>query len=161
MRKGLHIPPTDWPDERQLIEEVTNQIEAALAERGGSHTEKEGGVPAELVKGLADIATHTWRARNKMIDTSTGEVREEMKRVYRHIEAIFQTIQDLEVEVKDHTGTRFDYGLPLKVVATQATEGLGTEMVVETIKPTVFWKNQMIQMGEVVVATPVAPKSNP
>ena len=100
-------------------------------------------------------------ARNKTIEATTGEVREEMKRVYRHLEAIFQNLQDLGVEVKDHTGLPFDYGLPLKVVATQPTAGQSRETVLDTIKPTVYWNNQIIQMGEVVIATPASQKKQP
>jgi len=48
----------------------------------------------------------------------------------------------------------FDYGLPLKVVTTQPTPGITKESVIETIKPTIYWQKQIIQMGEVVIATP-------
>jgi len=29
--------------------------------------------------------------------------------------------------------------------------------VIETIKPTIYWQKQNIQMGEVVIATPASP----
>lgn len=64
------------------------------------------------------------------------------------------------LEVKDHTGDAFDYGLPLKVVTTQPTPGITREMVVETIKPTIYWERQIIQAGEVVIATPAAGETN-
>jgi hypothetical protein len=160
-RDGLQIPRADWPDEGKVIEAVTRQIEAMLAVEDETGGEMAGGAGPEVAKGLADIATNAWRARNKMIETATGEVREEMKRVYRHIEAILQNIQDMGVEIKDHTGSPFDYGLPLKVVATQPTERLGRETIVETIKPTVYWNDQIIQMGEVVIATPASPRTKP
>jgi hypothetical protein len=56
--------------------------------------------------------------------------------------------------VKDHTGDVFDYGMPLKVVTTQPSPGINKERVTETIKPTIYWQNKIIQMGEVVIATP-------
>ena len=43
------------------------------------------------------------------------------------------------LEIKDHTGDAFDYGLPLKVVTSQPTLGLTKESVLETIKPTIYW----------------------
>ena len=56
--------------------------------------------------------------------------------------------------IKDHTGEIFDYGLPLNVVTTQPSPGITKERVLETLKPTIYWQEQMIQMGEVVIATP-------
>ena len=111
-------------------------------------------VPEKTVMIIADVATNAWRAKTKMMDKSSGEVREDMKRVYRHIEAMFESFQEMGLEIKDHTGEIFDYGLPLKVVTTQPTKGIAQERVIETLKPTIYWQKQIIQMGEVVIATP-------
>jgi len=109
-----------------------------------------------VLKCIAAIATNAWKARTKMLDSATGEVRDDMKRVHRHIEGILDSLSEMGIEVKDHTGDTFDYGLPLKVVTTQPTPGINKEQVVETIKPTVYCqKTSIIQMGEVVVATPI------
>ena len=107
---------------------------------------------------MADVATNVWKARTKMLDGASGEVREEMKRVYRHIESLFECFERMGIEVKDHTGDHFDYGLPLKVVTTEPREGINHETVLETIKPTVYWERKIIQMGEVVIATPLSPE---
>lgn len=108
----------------------------------------------QLEAGIAAIATNAWRAKIKIGNEASGEVREEMKRVYRHVESILESLQDMGVQIKDHTGDAFDYGLPLKVVTTQPTPGITKEKVIQTIKPTVYWQNQIIQKGEVVIATP-------
>ena len=117
------------------------------------------GLPASVVKGMADIATNAWKAKSKMLDAS-GLVLDEMKRVFRHVENVLETLQQVGVELKDHTGDDFDYGLPLKVVTTQPTQGITRERVVETIKPTIYWQKQIIQMGEVVIATPSSSETN-
>jgi len=115
-----------------------------------------------VIKCMAAIATNAWKAKNKMVDNSTGEVRDDMKRVYRHIEGILDTLGEMGIEVKDHTGDAFDYGLPLKLVTTQPTPGITKEKVIETIKPTVYCqKTRIIQMGEVVVATPIQQQEKP
>jgi hypothetical protein len=44
--------------------------------------------------------------------------------------------------------------LPLKVVTSQPAPGIARETVIETIKPTIYWQQQIIQTGEVVIATP-------
>ena len=147
------IQPGEFPDGNRIIETVLRIQQAMLAEakEGGeaSHT-----VPANVVKGMADIATNTWKAKGKMLDSASGEVRDEMKRVYRHVEGVLETLREMGLEVKDHTGDAFDYGLPLNVVTAQPTQGITRESVIETIKPTIYWKQQIIQRGEVVIATP-------
>lgn len=116
---------------------------------------------AEAVRhALASIATHAWRARGRMVDPTSGEVREDMKRLNRSVEGIVESLRALGVEIKDHTGQSFDYGLPLKVISTQPTAGIVKEQVVETLRPTVYWRQQIIQPGEVVIATPAGPSPN-
>lgn len=113
-----------------------------------------------MLKGMAAVATNAWKAKSKMMEETSGEVRDEMKRVYRHVEGILEALREMGVEIKDHTGDAFDYGLPLKVVTTQPTTGLTKEKIIETIKPTVYWQKHIIQMGEVVIATPAQSQEN-
>lgn len=148
------IPPGEFPEPNRVIETVVRIDQAILAKTKG-HGEVRHPVPTSVVKGIAEIATNVWKAKAKMVDSSSGEVRDEMKRVYRHIESILESLHEMGLEVKDHTGDAFDYGLPLKVVTTQPTQGIIRESVIETIKPTIYWQQQIIQMGEVVIATPV------
>jgi molecular chaperone GrpE (heat shock protein) len=103
---------------------------------------------------VADIATNAWKARSKMLDPVSREVRDEMKRAYRHVEAILASLAAIGIDIKDHTGEAFDYGQPLKVVTTQPSAEVAKDTVVETIRPTISWQNQIIQMGEVVIGTP-------
>lgn len=149
--KEFEIPAPEFPDGGPAVESVVKSDDGALdASQGPANPSPQ------VIKALAELATNAWKARTKMIDHATGEVRDEMKRVHRHIEGMLTTLQDLEIEVKDYTGDAFDYGLPLKVITTQPTAGLSREQVVETIKPTIIWKGQIVQMGEVVIATPTS-----
>jgi hypothetical protein len=155
MPEIFSIPTPPWPNEQKVIDSVTTSIKTMLSAKDGA-TEVRHTMPANIVKGMADIATSVWKAKAKMLDGASGEVRDEMKRVYRHIEGVLGTLQEIGLEVKDHTGDAFDYGLPLKVVTTQPTQGITRESVIETIKPTIYWQQQIIQMGEVVIATPAS-----
>jgi hypothetical protein len=154
MPDDFKIPPPQWPDEKKLIDALKTQIKSILSSQHETGTSTRYAVPEKMVKAIADLATNAWKAKIKMIDNSSGEVREEMKRVYRPIEGMFTSFQELGVEIKDHTGEIFDYGLPLKVVTTQPTPGITKERVIETLKPTIYWQEHIIQMGEVVIATP-------
>ncbi len=113
---------------------------------------------AEYRRLLTDMATNLWRLKQKMLKPGTGEPLEEMRRAYRSFEAAWDTLLSAGVEVQEHTGSPFNSGLLLHVLAFQSTPGLEQETVLETIRPTVYYKQQLIQPGEVIVGTPEAPE---
>jgi hypothetical protein len=135
--------------------EETFEIGAEIATKYADNSKIVYGVPENFKKGLAIIATSAWRARCRIIDPASGEVREEMQRLSGDIERIQRCLGDLGITVEDHTNKPFDYGLPWKVVATKSMPGLAREIVTETLKPTVRWNEQIIQHAEVEVGTPV------
>ncbi len=108
-----------------------------------------------FTEGLAAVVTNAWKAKAKMISRENGQPHDEMRRVYRHIESMFDAFEQMGLQAKDHTGDPFDYGMPLNVITTQPMPGLAREQIIETIKPTVYWDDSIIQTGEVVIATPV------
>jgi hypothetical protein len=157
MHDQFKIPAAQWPDESKVAETIANQIMTAMARQSGTSGEVRHSIPPNVVKGMADIATNIWKAKCKMIDSGTGEVREDMKRVFRHVDGALETLSTLGLELKDHTGDAFDYGMPLKVVTTQESQGITRETIIETLRPTIYWQKQIIQHGEVVIGTPPAP----
>jgi hypothetical protein len=106
------------------------------------------------LKILASIATNAWRAQNKMVDSDTGEAKEEMKRVYRHIEGIIESLTQSGIQIIDPVGRAYDSGMALNVVSFEPTSGFTSEEIKETIKPSVALHGRLIQMGEVIVGTP-------
>ncbi len=114
-------------------------------------------VPTAYLKALVSIATNAWRAKKRMVDVTTGEVREEMKRVGRHIEAIYRNLAEVGVVIRDHTGDIYDEGQPMKVVASKPTQALDKNRVSETLLPSIFWNNRLIQNGEIEITTPLTP----
>ena len=67
---------------------------------------------------------------------------------------MFQSLSGIGMEVKDRTGEAFDYGLPEKVLTAQPQPGLTREIIIETVRPTIYWNTQIAQPGEVVIGTP-------
>ena len=104
---------------------------------------------------LADVGTGLWRLRQKMVQPGSDKPLEEMRRAYRHLESTWDALTQAGVEIHDHTGETVPEGgiYALKTIAFQPTPGVSHEKVVETIKPTIYYKDQMIQMGEVIIAT--------
>ena len=109
---------------------------------------------------LANIATKLWRLRQKMLQPGTDQPLEEMRGPYRSFESAWDTLTQAGVEILDHTGTQFNSGLLLRVLAFQPTPGIVIETVIETIKPTIYYKQQLLQTGEVIVGIPETP-ANP
>ena len=149
--------------DKRKIPTASHAIEAAVSEReaqivrpqtDGSAPQKVEVVPSRVVQALANIATNAWRAKTKMVDSETGEAKEEMRRIYRHVEAIFETLKQIGLETTDLAGSQYDSGMALKVVSFEQTPGISNEEIKETIKPSVAWQGRLIQMGEVIVGTP-------
>lgn len=107
-----------------------------------------------LQKLIADIATGVWRMRNKFLMVNVTDLPNEIKKAYRHLDSIWDTLTIAKVEIRDHTNEKYVPGMALKVIAFQPTSCVLTETIRETIKPSVFYKDTLIQAGEVIVATP-------
>jgi hypothetical protein len=70
-----------------------------------------------------------------MVDPATGEIREDLKRVGRHIEAIYRNLAEVGIVIRDHTGDAYDEGQPMKVIASKPTPGQDKKRVSETLLP--------------------------
>ena len=109
---------------------------------------------AQFVSFLADVATNAWKGQMRLRTLPGEDLLSDRRRLERNFEAILSSLESFGVLVKDHTGEAYDYGQALKVVASQPQNGLTREVVTETIRPTVYWRENIIQRGEVVIATP-------
>ena len=149
------IPRAEWPSPKAITEIVT----AIIASSPGDKNPKaisELGAPNDILQTLVSIATNAWRAKTKMVDNMTGEVREDMKRVDRHIEAIYRNLSEVGIVIRDHTGEAYDEGQPMKVIASKPTQGLQNKRVSETLLPSIFWRDRLIQNGEIEIVAPLA-----
>lgn len=156
---NLTIQPPDWPDARELCRDIAKHSESVTLnskrEAHAAEVDVESFTRAMLV-----IATNAWRIRAKITDPVTrqpkGEIaKDELRKVDRYIESIFESLSGIGMELKDRAGDAFDYGLPEKVIAAQPQAGLNNEIILETIRPTIYWRNQIAQQGEVIIATPL------
>lgn len=139
-------PPAAAPTMGSMPPVLPASTEAAPGEGSG--------VPETLGGPIASLATQVWRARNRLVDPETGEPREETRRVFRHVEAACEVFQQMGVVIKDWLKQPYDAGLPVKVITFQPTPQIQRDTVIEAVRPTVIWKDQLLQMGEVIVAIP-------
>jgi hypothetical protein len=147
--REFRIAPVPWPCELELL----------LKSIGESGEAPESADQTEFVEKqchlLADIGTGLWRLKQKMLKPGGDQPLDEMRRPYRHVESVWDALIQGGVEIKDHTDTLFDDGMAVKVVSFQPMPGLGRDIIIETIKPTIYFKEKHIQMGEVIVGRPL------
>jgi len=103
---------------------------------------------------FVDLGCSAWKLRQKMFDQTTGEPKDDVRHLARHVEVIWERLSELGLQVQDHTGNPFDSGQSLEVLAFQPTRGLSREIVIETVRPTVYFAGKRILMGQVIVGTP-------
>jgi hypothetical protein len=155
-RKQVRFP--ELPVDEALT--AVRRLEAALRETQAAPTAPATpGPEADDLEGLSTafggLATQVWRAMGKTVDPATGEPREEMRRVHRHIEGALDVLKQMGLTINDWVNQPYDAGLPVKVLTFQPAPGLERDTILETVRPTVMWKNRLVQLGEVVVGTPV------
>ena len=117
-----------------------------------------GNLAGELIDLLAEVGTGLWRLRLKMLSPGTKEPSEENRRSFKQLESILDTVREAGLQIRDHTGEAVPRGgvYTLKALAYEPTSGLAIERVTETIKPTIYFKDRLIQVGEVIIGTPEA-----
>ena len=69
----------------------------------------------------------------------------------------FQRIKDMlrkqEIEMCEHTGTDYNDGMSVKVLHVEEVDNLppGNMKIIETVKPSIYYRGQVISHGEVIV----------
>ena len=153
--KPFRIGPPLWPaDVMATLERIAAEVAAQSPAPTASAQADEQTISEEQKRMLADIGTGLWRLRQRMVAPGTDRPLEEMRRAFRHLEFTWDALVQAGVEIQSHTGMPFDSGLALDAIAFQAEPGMEREMVIETVKPSVYYKGKQIQIGQVVVGTP-------
>lgn len=107
---------------------------------------------------LAEISTGLWRLRKSLVNPQTGQPMEGANRAYRHLLAVWELIQEAGYIIQDHTRQPLSSRPMVKIITYEYKPGIESEIISETIKPSVYFRNdaeiELIQAGEVVVARP-------
>jgi hypothetical protein len=163
--RAFRIPPPAWPEDLSALAAFLRQIDRKRPT--GRHPDAHGATrlgPADWQpEFLARLGTDLWRLRRKMLQPGTDRPLGPMRKAFRHCQALWDSLHEAGVVIREHDGERVPesgvYGL--KSLAYQPTDGISHETVIETIKPSIYSKDQMIQMGEVIIGTPKAPADAP
>jgi hypothetical protein len=148
-KKAFRIAPAVWYEE--FLKDIEKETETApkIETKPSQKTELK-----ELLLLVAELATGLWRIDKKTVYDDTDVTQDSMRSVRRHVESTLDVLASGKVEIRDHTGEKYVTGMALKVIAFQPTVSIRVERIAETIKPSVFYKNQLIQRGEVIVEKP-------
>jgi hypothetical protein len=117
-------------------------------------------VSPAISKGLLAIANTYFRLKKKMLDPTTGEPQEPMARVYKDIDRICRHLEDMGFKIQDHTGDAYDDGQPMKVITSNPRPDATRKYVLETLTPTIYWNERIVQHGEIEIAIPAPQKTN-
>ncbi|MFB3786188.1 MAG: hypothetical protein ACE15F_07445 [bacterium] len=109
----------------------------------------------DLLRFLVETGNGLFRIENRLntIEAPGKEIRSAL----RFLESTRDVLRQAGIEFRGHTGERITGGEALKIVTFEVRADLPQEQVIETIKPTIYYKGKIIQMGEVVVGKPDRP----
>jgi hypothetical protein len=153
--KEFRIAAPKWWDLSGVLstEAIVKMIQVSKTKAETSLVDNKG-----LMNLTTEIGTSFWRLQHRI--NAGGEPPQEMKRVLRDVESMEDALKQANIEVKDQTGQKYVDGMALKVLARQVTPGITCETIIETIKPTIYCGNTLMQQGEVIVGIPESETSS-
>jgi hypothetical protein len=138
---------------RDRIEALVRDLAGGGAGAGGAG---EAGLDARWARVFADLATCLWRLRQKLAAPGTDDALPGMEQAWRHFESAWAVLADAGFRVAAHDGEPVPEGgvYALRTIATETVPGLARAQVLETIKPSIYLHDRVVQPGEVVVGVP-------
>ena len=123
-----------------------------LAERTSIRFPTASRKEEELLDMAADVGTLVWRIQQRL--AATDELPKSLQKLSREVERTWDALTQSGIEIKDHTGGDYDGGMALRVITSEPVAGLARRQIIETLKPTIYYRDKIIQVGEVVVGVP-------
>ncbi len=133
---------------------IDGEIDAVIDEStfaAGGHTIT---LPA---RDLAAIVTDIWRLRQRVDQILTQSESDEYQRIARATDHLWETMTHTGMQIQDHTGERYIEGTSLRVLAFQPSPDVHSDIIAETLRPSIYYREALVQIGEVIVHTPETP----
>lgn len=137
-------------------EELSKDLKAAPLKES-SVTPESVPIPVQRVdlkEFISSFATEVWRLEKRVIQSkSTSRDGEESSLLQEQLQRIKDVLTKQEIEIQESTGTTYNDGMSLKVLHVEEVDGLpkGAMQIVETVKPTIYFKGEVICHGEIIV----------
>jgi hypothetical protein len=140
--------PEFTKDQLDLLEELIQLIHPTLSQQ----EKAAGDERLSMAHFLVDLGTGIWRIRRKI--EGLTRMPKEIKDALYSLESTWASMSEGGVEIVDHIGT-IPSRNEAKVVEVRDIPNLTRDQVVETIKPTIMFRGEVIQLGEVVMGRAV------
>lgn len=145
--KDFRIAAPKWPDFSESLEGIADLLKSPSVK-----AKRVSGKEEELLDMAVDVGTLVWRIQQRL--STVDKLPKELHRVSRDLESTWDALTQRGIEIKDHTGQDYDAGMALRVITSQPVAGLTHPQIIETLKPTIYHRDKIIQMGEVIVGVP-------
>ena len=148
----LRIAPLDCAEDNAAmfrLSEELGQLAVLLNELIKGPPPDDG----SLHRRYADLATGWWRIWRKCLQPGTERPLDEMKKIFNFVESLREALGELGLEIIDHTSKEIPPGLALEVLGYQERPGLKRDRVLDTVRPTVYCHDKLIQVGRVYAET--------
>jgi hypothetical protein len=100
---------------------------------------------------LARVAVNTWALRRKTMQMPESAESNALK---VHVDAVHGALQEIGVEIQEYSSQPYYPGLSVEILAFQPSPGIERDTITSTIRPAILLDGQIIQRGQVIVATP-------
>ena len=137
-------------------EELSKDLKATYPKET-SVTSKVLPVPERIVDlkdFISSFAIEVWRLEKRVTQSkSSSRDNEESSLLQDQLQRIKDVLAKQEIEIQESTGTAYNDGMSLKVLHIEEVDSLpkGTMQIVETVKPTIYFKGEVICHGEIIV----------
>ena len=101
------------------------------------------------------VVDSLWKAQLRWSKADPSEQGGSLKHLGRNLQAGLDALHAAGFEVKDHTNERYSEGSRVEVLAFQPVEGIDQAIVIETLKPTVYFMDRLLRRGQIIVGKPL------
>jgi hypothetical protein len=159
--RAFRIAAPAWNDEdRALLAGVLTDLTGLDGLDGPAGGGPAGGPGAALPDGdLATAATSLWRAQRRLAQFEGDG--QGTRQVRRYLRATEDALRAAGVIIQDHDGIEYHPGLVLEVKAWVDRSDLKVDTVLETVRPSLYAGDRLLQMGQVIVGCPAVPEPAP
>ena len=97
----------------------------------------------------ARMASEVWRLKRRL-PTSEGSTNDDALRAVRDsVARLEDVLLESQIEIREHEGEQYDAGLSVEVLHER--DGSAPHVILETIRPTVVMRGQILQQAQVVI----------
>ncbi len=106
------------------------------------------------IRGLSEMAVNLWLCKKRLIAAIGNDNNSAEKKYLRPIDNALENLESLGIIIKDFLGNRFVHGMAVNIVSSVPSSSVKEETIVETLKPTIYYRDRLFQIGDVIIEVP-------